>query len=77
MDRLILSRFRGTTTKNLKLSEVSEFTTSYDFCSCGCGMIVVGQITFWSLLVHLVFRLGDMAIRGQAPGSLLPVVNPD
>src|SRR4029079_499820 len=25
----------------------------------------VGQITFWSLLVYLVFRLGDMAIRGQ------------
>jgi len=24
----------------------------------------VGQITFWSLLVYLVFRLGDMAIRG-------------
>ena len=25
----------------------------------------VGQITFWSLLVYLVFRLGDMALRGQ------------
>jgi formate dehydrogenase iron-sulfur subunit len=25
----------------------------------------VGQITFWSLLVYLAFRLGDMAIRGQ------------
>jgi len=25
----------------------------------------VGQITFWSLLVYLGFRLGDMAIRGQ------------
>jgi formate dehydrogenase iron-sulfur subunit len=25
----------------------------------------VGQITFWSLLVYLVFRLGDMAYRGQ------------
>ena len=26
----------------------------------------MGQITFWSLLVYLVFRLGDMAIRGTA-----------
>lgn len=25
--------------KNLKLSNVTEFTTSCNFCSCGCGMI--------------------------------------
>ena len=29
----------------------------------------VGQITFWALLVYLVFRLGDMAIRGQFAGA--------
>ena len=29
----------------------------------------VGQITFWSLLVYLVFRLGDMAIRNQFAGA--------
>jgi formate dehydrogenase iron-sulfur subunit len=29
----------------------------------------MGQITFWSLLVYLVFRLGDMAIRGQMGGA--------
>jgi formate dehydrogenase iron-sulfur subunit len=29
----------------------------------------VGQITFWSLLLYLVFRLGDMAIRGQLAGA--------
>jgi formate dehydrogenase iron-sulfur subunit len=29
----------------------------------------VGQITFWALLVYLVFRLGDMAIRGQLSGA--------
>jgi formate dehydrogenase iron-sulfur subunit len=29
----------------------------------------VGQITFWSLLVYLVFRLGDMAIRHQFGGA--------
>jgi formate dehydrogenase iron-sulfur subunit len=30
----------------------------------------VGQITFWSLLVYLVFRLGDMVLRGQLSGAL-------
>ena len=29
----------------------------------------VGQITFWALLVYLVFRLGDMAIRNQLGGA--------
>ena len=26
-------------TESMKLSEVSEFTTSCNFCSCGCGMV--------------------------------------
>jgi formate dehydrogenase iron-sulfur subunit len=29
----------------------------------------VGQIAFWSLLVYLAFRLGDMAIRDQFTGA--------
>lgn len=29
----------------------------------------VGQIAFWSLLVYLLFRLGDMAVRGQFTGA--------
>jgi formate dehydrogenase iron-sulfur subunit len=29
----------------------------------------VGQITFWALLVYLVFRLGDLAIRDQLAGA--------
>jgi Molydopterin dinucleotide binding domain/Polysulphide reductase, NrfD len=29
----------------------------------------VGQITFWALLVYLVFRLGDMAFRKQLSGA--------
>jgi formate dehydrogenase iron-sulfur subunit len=29
----------------------------------------VGQITFWALLVYLVFRLGDMALRNQFTGA--------
>lgn len=28
-------------------------------------LAAVGKITFWALLVYLVFRLGDMALRGQ------------
>ena len=33
-------------------------------------LAAVGQITFWSLVVYLAFRLGDMAIRGQLSGAL-------
>jgi formate dehydrogenase iron-sulfur subunit len=29
----------------------------------------VGQIVFWALLVYLVFRLGDMALRNQFSGA--------
>jgi formate dehydrogenase iron-sulfur subunit len=29
----------------------------------------VGQIAFWSLLVYLVFRLGDMVVRDQVTGA--------
>jgi formate dehydrogenase iron-sulfur subunit len=29
----------------------------------------LGQIAFWSLLVYLVFRLGDMALRGRLTGA--------
>ena len=32
-------------------------------------LAAVGQITFWSLLVYLVFRLGDMAIRNELGGA--------
>jgi formate dehydrogenase iron-sulfur subunit len=28
-------------------------------------LAAMGRITFWALLVYLVFRLGDMALRGQ------------
>ena len=29
----------------------------------------MGHITFWSLLVYLIWRLGDMAVRGQFAGA--------
>lgn len=32
-------------------------------------LAAMGAITFWSLLVYLVFRLGDMAIRRQFAGA--------
>lgn len=32
-------------------------------------LAAVGQITFWSMLVYLAFRLGDMAIRDQLGGA--------
>jgi formate dehydrogenase iron-sulfur subunit len=32
-------------------------------------LAALGEITFWSLVVYLVFRLGDMAIRGQFAGA--------
>jgi formate dehydrogenase iron-sulfur subunit len=32
-------------------------------------LAAMGKITFWSLLVYLVFRLGDMAVRGQFAGA--------
>ncbi len=32
-------------------------------------LAAMGKITFWSLLVYLMFRLGDMAIRGQFGGA--------
>jgi formate dehydrogenase iron-sulfur subunit len=33
-------------------------------------LAAVGKITFWALLVYLLFRLGDIAVRGQFAGAL-------
>lgn len=33
-------------------------------------LAAMGQITFWSLLVYLAFRIGDMAVRGQLAEAL-------
>ena len=32
-------------------------------------LAAMGQITFWSLLAYVVFRLGDMALRDQLAGA--------
>ena len=54
-------------TQKLKLSEVSEFTTSCNFCSCGCGM--VASVRDGKLIAmegdydHIVNR-GSLCVKG-------------
>ncbi|HEY1467717.1 MAG TPA: hypothetical protein VGF61_01645 [Candidatus Acidoferrum sp.] len=54
-------------TKALKLSNVSEFTTSCNFCSCGCGMIAAVRdgklITMEGDYDHIVNR-GSLCVKG-------------
>src|ERR1700756_2941403 len=55
-------------TKELKLSKVSEFTTSCNFCSCGCGMIAAVRegklITMEGDYDHIVNR-GSLCVKGS------------
>jgi len=54
-------------TENLKLSNINEFTTSCNFCSCGCGMIA--QVRDGKLIAmegdydHIVNR-GSLCVKG-------------
>ena len=54
-------------TKDLKLSEVSEYTTSCNFCSCGCGMIAAVRdgklLTMEGDYDHIVNR-GALCVKG-------------
>jgi len=54
-------------TQNLKLSNVSEFTTSCNFCSCGCGMIAAVRegklISMEGDYDHIVNR-GSLCVKG-------------
>lgn len=54
-------------TQNLKLSQVSEFTTSCNFCSCGCGMIASVRegklIAMEGDYDHIVNR-GSLCVKG-------------
>jgi formate dehydrogenase major subunit len=56
-------------TKELKLSDVSEFTTACNFCSCGCGMIAAvkdGQLlTLEGDYDHIV-NGGSLCVKGMA-----------
>jgi formate dehydrogenase major subunit len=53
--------------EKLKLSEVSEFTTSCNFCSCGCGMVATVRggelITMEGDFDHIVNR-GSLCVKG-------------
>jgi formate dehydrogenase major subunit len=54
-------------TQKFKLSEVSEFTTSCNFCSCGCGMIAAVRdgklIAMEGDYDHIVNR-GSLCVKG-------------
>jgi formate dehydrogenase major subunit len=56
-------------TQSLKLSEVSEFTTACNFCSCGCGMIAAVRdgklLTLEGDYDHVVNR-GSLCVKGMA-----------
>jgi formate dehydrogenase major subunit len=63
---LDLSTVRAAT-QNLKLANVSEFTTSCNFCSCGCGMIAAVRdgklISMEGDYDHIVNR-GSLCVKG-------------
>jgi formate dehydrogenase major subunit len=63
---LDLSTVRAANQK-LKLQNVSEFTTSCNFCSCGCGMIAAVRdgklITMEGDFDHIVNR-GSLCVKG-------------
>jgi formate dehydrogenase major subunit len=54
-------------TEDLKLSDVSEFTTSCNFCSCGCGMIAAVRdgklLKMEGDYDHIVNR-GSLCVKG-------------
>jgi formate dehydrogenase major subunit len=63
---LDLSTVRAAT-QNLKLANVTEFTTSCNFCSCGCGMIAAVRegklIAMEGDYDHIVNR-GSLCVKG-------------
>jgi formate dehydrogenase major subunit len=56
-------------TSKLKLSNVSEFTTSCNFCSCGCGMIAAvrdGKLIAMEGDYDHVVNGGSLCVKGIA-----------
>jgi formate dehydrogenase major subunit len=54
-------------TEDLKLSEVSEFTTSCNFCSCGCGMIAAvrdGKLMKMEGDYDHIVNRGSLCVKG-------------
>jgi formate dehydrogenase major subunit len=54
-------------TKDMRLSNISEFTTSCNFCSCGCGMVAAVRdgklISMEGDYDHIVSR-GSLCVKG-------------
>src|SRR4029079_1455602 len=53
--------------RELKLSEVSEFTTSCNFCSCGCGMVATvrdGKLIAMEGDYDHVVNGGSLCVKG-------------
>jgi formate dehydrogenase major subunit len=55
-------------TRDVKLSEISEFTTACNFCSCGCGMIAAVNkagklVAMEGDYDHIVSR-GSLCVKG-------------
>jgi formate dehydrogenase major subunit len=54
-------------TRDMKLSQINEFTTSCNFCSCGCGMIAAVRdgklIAMEGDYDHIVNR-GSLCVKG-------------
>lgn len=55
--------------KEMKLAEVSEFTTSCNFCSCGCGMVAAVRdgklLTLEGDYDHVVNE-GSLCVKGMS-----------
>src|SRR5580765_4201577 len=54
-------------TQKLKLSNVSEFTTSCNFCSCGCGMIAAvreGKLIVMEGDYDYIVNRGSLCVKG-------------
>jgi formate dehydrogenase major subunit len=67
LDRLIDIPSVRAATQNQKLEKASEFTTSCNFCSCGCGMIATVRegklISMEGDYDHIVNR-GSLCVKG-------------
>jgi formate dehydrogenase major subunit len=67
-DLLDLPKVRAAT-RELKLSHVNEYTTSCNFCSCGCGMVAAVRdgklISLEGDFDHIVNR-GSLCVKGMS-----------
>ena len=69
LDRILDVTAVQAAARELKLSNVSEFTTSCNFCSCGCGMVAAVRdgklITLEGDYDHVVNR-GSLCVKGMS-----------